>query len=176
MTETIGARKAALYLADDTDGDLRLHTVLNAGPLPKSLEAVPDDFLGRQKATESRRVKRSLATAERRQLLAAGLILAVASVHPGTPDRRLARRSRADGRALRRRICDLLTTLGEQAASATATVQLSERLAQSRAFEGFNRLSSFIIHDLKNSVSALSMLTQNARQALRRARLPGATR
>jgi len=59
---------------------------------------------------------------------------------------------------------DLLTTLAEQAASATATVQLSERLAQSRAFEGFNRLSSFIIHDLKNSVSALSMLTQNARQ------------
>src|SRR5207253_7555298 len=48
--------------------------------------------------------------------------------------------------------------------SATATVQLSGRLAQSRAFEGFNRLSSFIIHDLKNSVSALSMLTQNARQ------------
>src|SRR5262249_11225827 len=59
---------------------------------------------------------------------------------------------------------DLLTTLGEQAASATATIQLSEHLAQSRAFEGFNRLSSFIVHDLKNSVSALSMLTQNARQ------------
>jgi len=59
---------------------------------------------------------------------------------------------------------DLLTTLGEQAASATSTVQLSERLAQSRAFEAFNRLSSFIIHDLKNSVAALSMLTQNARQ------------
>ena len=59
---------------------------------------------------------------------------------------------------------DLLTTLGEQAAGATATVQLSERLAQARAFEAFNRLSSFIIHDLKNSVSALSMLTQNARK------------
>jgi signal transduction histidine kinase len=47
---------------------------------------------------------------------------------------------------------------------ATAALRESSALAQARAFEGFNRLSSFIIHDLKNSVSALSMLTQNARQ------------
>jgi putative PEP-CTERM system histidine kinase len=59
---------------------------------------------------------------------------------------------------------DLLTTLGEQAAGAIASVQLSERLAQARAFEAFSRLSSFMVHDLKNSIAALSLLTQNARQ------------
>jgi putative PEP-CTERM system histidine kinase len=59
---------------------------------------------------------------------------------------------------------DLLTTIGEQGASAIATARLSEQLAESRAFDAFSRLSSFIIHDLKNSISALSMLTQNAKR------------
>jgi putative PEP-CTERM system histidine kinase len=163
VTETIGARKAALYLADDVDGGLRLHTLHNAGPLPKRLEATPEDFLGRQKAPETRRVG-DFGNGRAEQLLAAGLMLAV----PLCTQERLigvllvgAERTETP---YTQEDFDLLTTLGEQAASATATVQLSERLAQSRAFEGFNRLSSFIIHDLKNSVSALSMLTQNARQ------------
>src|SRR6202008_1448126 len=38
----------------------------------------------------------------------------------------------------------------------------SERLPRSRDFEAFHRLTSFVIHDLKNSISALSMLSENA--------------
>jgi putative PEP-CTERM system histidine kinase len=163
VTETIGARKAALYLADDADGSLRLHSVLNAGPLPKTLEATPEDFLGRQKAPETRRVG-DLGNGRAEQLFAAGLILAVPLCTQGRLIGVLLVGAERTEAPYTQEDFDLLTTLGEQAASATATVQLSERLAQSRAFEGFSRLSSFIIHDLKNSVSALSMLTQNARQ------------
>ena len=163
VTETIGARKAALYLADDVDGGLRLHTLLNAGPLPKTLEATPEDFLGRQKAPETRRVA-DFGNDRAEQLLAAGLILAVPLCTQGRMVGALLVGAERTEAPYTQEDFDLLTTLGEQAASAAATVQLSERLAQSRAFEGFNRLSSFIIHDLKNSVSALSMLTQNARQ------------
>ena len=163
VTETIGARKAALYLMDDGDGSLHLHTVLNTGPLPKTFEATPEDFLGSKKVPEARRVG-DLGNGRAEQLLASGLILAVPLC---TQERLLGvllvGAERTDAPYTQEDF-DLLTTLGEQAASATATVQLSERLAQSRAFEGFNRLSSFILHDLKNSVSALSMLTQNARQ------------
>ena len=43
-----------------------------------------------------------------------------------------------------------------------ATARLSESLAQAREFEAFHRLTSFVIHDLKNSISALSMLSDNA--------------
>ena len=57
---------------------------------------------------------------------------------------------------------EFLATVGEQAAGAIATARLSESLAQSREFEAFHRLTSFVIHDLKNSISALSMLSQNA--------------
>jgi putative PEP-CTERM system histidine kinase len=163
VTETIGARKAALYFADATDGALRLHTVLNAGPLPRTLEVTPNDFLGRQKAPEARRVG-DLGNGRAESLLAGGLVLAVPLRSQDRLVGVLLVGAERTGALYTQEDLDLLTTIGEQAASAIATVQLSERLAQSRAFEGFNRLSSFIIHDLKNSVSALSMLTQNARQ------------
>jgi putative PEP-CTERM system histidine kinase len=55
-----------------------------------------------------------------------------------------------------------LSTVAEQAAVAVSTVQLSEALAQSREFEAFHRLTSFVVHDLKNSISALSMLSEHA--------------
>jgi putative PEP-CTERM system histidine kinase len=57
---------------------------------------------------------------------------------------------------------EFLSTVGEQAASAILTARVSESLAEAREFEAFTRLTSFVIHDLKNAVSALSMLSQNA--------------
>ena len=57
---------------------------------------------------------------------------------------------------------EFLATIGEQSAGIIATARLSESLAQAREFEAFHRLTSFVIHDLKNSISALSMLSDNA--------------
>jgi signal transduction histidine kinase len=59
---------------------------------------------------------------------------------------------------------EFFMTVGEQAAGVIVTARLSETLAQAREFEAFHRLTSFVIHDLKNAVSALSMLSQNAMQ------------
>lgn len=163
VTGTIGARKAALYLADESGGTLRLGTVLNAGPLPKTLDATPDDFRAGQAAPEARRVA-ELGNGRAEALLAGGVVVAVPLPTQGRLVGVLLVGAEQTDAAYTQEDLDLLTTLGEQAAGAIATVQLSEHLAQARAFEAFNRLSSFIIHDLKNSVSALSMLTQNARQ------------
>ncbi|MBV1888658.1 MAG: PEP-CTERM system histidine kinase PrsK, partial [Proteobacteria bacterium] len=38
----------------------------------------------------------------------------------------------------------------------------SEQLASSRQFEAYNRLSAFVVHDLKNLVAQLSMVVTNA--------------
>ncbi|HMH50457.1 MAG TPA: XrtA/PEP-CTERM system histidine kinase PrsK [Candidatus Acidoferrum sp.] len=57
---------------------------------------------------------------------------------------------------------EFLSTVAEQASVTISTLRLSETLAQSREFEAFHRLTSFVIHDLKNSISALSMLSENA--------------
>jgi putative PEP-CTERM system histidine kinase len=59
---------------------------------------------------------------------------------------------------------EFLATVGEQAAGVLAMAQLSERVAQAREFEAFHRLTSFVIHDIKNSVASLSLLSRNALQ------------
>lgn len=58
--------------------------------------------------------------------------------------------------------CDLLKTAGRQAASHLAQLEASRALAESRQFETFNRLSAFVVHDLKNLVAQLSLVVSNS--------------
>jgi putative PEP-CTERM system histidine kinase len=57
---------------------------------------------------------------------------------------------------------DLLRTAGNQAASSLAEAMSQEALANAQRFEEFNRRFAFILHDIKNLVSQLSLLARNA--------------
>lgn len=57
---------------------------------------------------------------------------------------------------------DLLKTAGSQAASFLAQMQATEALLEARKFDAFNRMSAFVVHDLKNIVTQLSLLVRNA--------------
>ncbi|MCS6944488.1 MAG: PEP-CTERM system histidine kinase PrsK [Sutterellaceae bacterium] len=57
---------------------------------------------------------------------------------------------------------DLLKTAGCQAASYLAMLEANEALLEARKFEAFNRLSAFVVHDLKNIVAQLQLLLRNA--------------
>jgi putative PEP-CTERM system histidine kinase len=57
---------------------------------------------------------------------------------------------------------ELLGTLGQQAASYLAEYELSEALADARQFDAFNKRFAFVIHDVKNLVSRLSLIVSNA--------------
>jgi putative PEP-CTERM system histidine kinase len=57
---------------------------------------------------------------------------------------------------------DLLKTAGSQAASFLAQMQATEALLEARKFEAFNRMSAFVVHDLKNIITQLSLLAKNA--------------
>jgi putative PEP-CTERM system histidine kinase len=57
---------------------------------------------------------------------------------------------------------DLLRTAGNQAASSLAEALGQEALVNAQRFEEFNRRFAFIMHDVKNLVSQLSLLTRNA--------------
>jgi putative PEP-CTERM system histidine kinase len=59
---------------------------------------------------------------------------------------------------------DLLKACGRQAASFLALLKVSEALADARQFEAFNRLSAYVVHDLKNLVAQLSLVVSNARR------------
>ena len=57
---------------------------------------------------------------------------------------------------------DLLRTAGNQAASSLAEALGQEALSHAQRFEEFNRRFAFILHDIKNLVSQLSLLARNA--------------
>jgi putative PEP-CTERM system histidine kinase len=57
---------------------------------------------------------------------------------------------------------DLFRTAGIQAASYLAEARGQEALANAERFDEFNRRFAFIIHDIKNLVSQLSLVTRNA--------------
>ena len=59
-------------------------------------------------------------------------------------------------------VSDLLKTAGRQAASYLAQLEAAKALLVARQFESFNRMSAFVVHDLKNLVSQLSLLLSNA--------------
>ncbi len=57
---------------------------------------------------------------------------------------------------------DLFRTAGRQAASYIAEARSQAALAEARRFDEFNRRFAFILHDIKNLVSQLSLVARNA--------------
>jgi len=59
-------------------------------------------------------------------------------------------------------VMDMLRTTSRLVASYLELEAAARALADARQFEGFNRLSAFIIHDLKNLIAQLSLVVRNA--------------
>lgn len=59
---------------------------------------------------------------------------------------------------------DLLKTLGRHVATHIAQQDADRRLAESRQFEAYNRLTAFMMHDLKNSVAQLKLIVTNSQR------------
>jgi len=59
---------------------------------------------------------------------------------------------------------DLMKTLAKQGASALLNLRLSEQLSRSREMAAVGKVSSFVMHDLKNLVSALSLMLENGKE------------
>ncbi len=57
---------------------------------------------------------------------------------------------------------DLLRVLARQTTSAIINRRLSEELAASRELVAMGKVSAFVMHDLKNQVSSLSLMVENA--------------
>lgn len=57
---------------------------------------------------------------------------------------------------------DLLKTVGRHVATQLAQHEADRHLAQSRQFEAYNKLTAFMMHDLKNSVAQLQLIVANS--------------
>lgn len=58
---------------------------------------------------------------------------------------------------------DLLKCVGDQVAVGLLRFQLSRRLLGAKEMEAFQTMSTFFVHDLKNTASSLSLMLQNLR-------------
>lgn len=59
---------------------------------------------------------------------------------------------------------DLLRMLARQSIATLQALRLSEQLTASREMAAIGKVSTFVLHDLKNQVSGLSLLLENARE------------
>jgi putative PEP-CTERM system histidine kinase len=59
-------------------------------------------------------------------------------------------------------VLDLLKTASSQAASYLAQRRAADALLEAQKFDAFNRMSAFVVHDLKNLVAQLTLLLRNA--------------
>ncbi len=59
---------------------------------------------------------------------------------------------------------DMLRVVGRQVASYLAEARSQESLSEAQRFDEFNRRMAFIMHDIKNLVSQLSLLARNAKK------------
>lgn len=57
---------------------------------------------------------------------------------------------------------DLLKTAGQQIASYLAQEMATEQLAEGRQFDAYNKLTAYLMHDLKNVIAQQSLLVKNA--------------
>lgn len=57
---------------------------------------------------------------------------------------------------------DLLIALGSQAAAALVAVRMAEKVAEARERRAWDRLSAFVLHDIKNAAAMLALVRANA--------------
>ncbi|MFQ5735864.1 MAG: XrtA/PEP-CTERM system histidine kinase PrsK [Thermodesulfobacteriota bacterium] len=59
---------------------------------------------------------------------------------------------------------EILTAMSTQAAVQIRNITMAQELADAREVDTFSRISTFIMHDLKNLTNSLSLISQNAEQ------------
>jgi len=57
---------------------------------------------------------------------------------------------------------DLLSAIASQSSAALMSARFAQELAVNKEIDAFNRMSSYVLHDLKNAAGNLSLILQNA--------------
>lgn len=71
---------------------------------------------------------------------------------------------RKDCQALNWEDRDLLFAISKQLGNFISLHEANDRLAESKQFDAFNRMSAFLVHDLKNVQGQLSLISANAKK------------
>lgn len=164
------AERAAIYLRDDQSGPFRrmhgpygLPAVIEAdNPLVLQLERTPRPILFRELsqdldllpiAVENRPIVQGLNAEICAPLSAGDVLVGLLWVSEKRSDEEYSAED-----------VEFLGAMARQLAAALWFARLAEQLAETRQLESLHRLSTYVLHDIKNHVSGLSLVVENARK------------
>jgi hypothetical protein len=159
-----GATSAAVYLAEPGEALYRLTASVGSARFTKNIEggaAVPSWL--RMHASPVALPAEFLGSVTLPALPAA---LGVAMPWRGTLPGFIVLGPQRTGADYSTEDLDFLRTVGEQAATSIMAIRLTEAAEQTPTVAQAERMMPAVIHDIKNSVSALSMLAHNASKHL----------
>ena len=157
VQETMGAKEIALYLFEPENHEF----VRTKSTLPSAPSSIREDH------PLARRAQKSIIPfflQEDEQQDHEGMILCTPLVTGQDIIGFFLQSKDLSGRPYGTDDFQILKAISTQAASQIKNIRLSQELLAAKEAEAFHQVSSFFIHDLKNFVSALSLLVQNAQE------------
>ena len=118
---------------------LRKTSRVPGDPLWEKITSAKSDFL------QKNRIELAASMMVENKLIG---FIAVGKENPGTPY------GRDD--------IDLLTAIASQSSAALMSARFAQELVMNKELDTFNRMSSYVLHDLKNAAGNLSLILQNA--------------
>ena len=176
LKSVFDAERIAIHLKDERSGDFqRVHPA--TGPVPEVAESVAHDnpLVQELDRLRSPLVFRELAhdldlipiVVENRPLIQALEAAVCAPLHVGeTMVGLLWLSDKRSDDSYSYEDVEFLGAMSRQLAAALWFARLVDQLAETRQLESLHRLSSFVLHDIKNQVSGLSLVVENARRHL----------
>ena len=164
--ETFGLAGASLYLLDRDEQYARSSALaMPEGPLRLRLSGeLREYFVQRERVLDLTGREHRLSESEEILFRQAGAWLIVPLISNGRVEGLLVLRPQIVPEKLIYEDYDLMKVLARQAAQAVTNLRLSEELLETRAMAAVARISSFVIHDLKNLTTSLSLVVDNAEE------------
>jgi hypothetical protein len=168
VTETLWVNEASLWLLDDAGHHYVMTRVYATAPTEKSLAV--DSPLPRALVASGCARVRAVSADEKGKLPDLTAIFAPMRVEMVAPLMSggeciglLTVGPEISGATFGEEDAAILDALAGQGASALRSAMLAEQLASHREVEAFHRVSSFLVHDLKNFAHMLALIVQNAK-------------
>ncbi len=161
---SLGVTGAALWLNDSRSGGYRCVTSTDHMPEGCTADESLIEFLRDNDMIIdcNRRNCRDIVAANKEFIEATGAILIVPLAHNNKLEGFITLKDGLAGNHYNYEDYDLLRVLSRHSTILIMNERLSGELTEARELEAMGRLSSFIVHDLKNAASMLSLVTQNA--------------
>jgi putative PEP-CTERM system histidine kinase len=172
VRDLLAIDRAAMLLLDRESNEFVLKEVVDAPPPETNVRiSASSDFAdwlwrwGKPISVErlvDRSETRVMVEVHRSILEALGIVVFVPLIARGEFVGIMGLGKRKGDRSYRQVDFELLEIIADHAAVAILNSRLNEELISSKELESFYKVSSFVVHDLRNAVSSLSMTLDNA--------------